>query len=330
MPFATLARRLVGRLPGAALAILGFHNLTPTFADPYTAASFPRLFERLVKKAARRFECVTVTDGVRRLASGMEPRRPMLAFIFDDGYADLHRVAWPILARAGIPATSYVIVDCLESGRVPWYDELGRIVFATPRPELALDFDGRRQAWALPAERSARVPVYWDVIRHLKATFTRELIGIVGRAAAAHDLPPHDPAAEPMMMTVAQARELADGGFELGCHSITHPILPRIDDADLAHEIAGGRARLTQLLGRPVTSFCFPNGDNDERCQRQAERSGYEAAVSCALGANPASALPRFQLRRVPMSEKMGALWPWHTLYRVRGTLLESAATTPS
>lgn len=70
-----------------------------------------------------------------------------------------------------------------------------------------------------------------------------------------------------------------------------------------------------------MTSFCFPNGDNDPRCQRVAERSGYEAAVSCALGANFAPTFLTYQLRRVPMSEKINAVWPWHTIYRVRSEL---------
>lgn len=308
--------------PSAALAVLGFHNLTPTFADPMTNPAFPRRFEAFCRMAARANECVTVTEGVRRLREGRVGKKPMLAIIFDDGYADLLSVAVPILERVGIPATSFVIVGCAETRGIPWYDEVGRVIFATPKSTYSLSHGGETLSWNLPERSVARFGVYWDVIRKLKATFRRELIAEVERSAARHDVEPHDPNSRPMMMSVDDVQEAARRGIEIGCHSITHPILPLVSDDELETEIAGGRKRLEHLIGRPVTSFCFPNGDNDPRCRAVAERSGYEAAVTCALGANFADHLETYGLRRVPMSEKIDAFWPWHTLYRVKFELL--------
>jgi peptidoglycan/xylan/chitin deacetylase (PgdA/CDA1 family) len=46
--------------------------------------------------------------------------RRAVAVKFDDGYRDNYEIAAPILEKAGVPATFYVTVDCVESGKLPW------------------------------------------------------------------------------------------------------------------------------------------------------------------------------------------------------------------
>jgi peptidoglycan/xylan/chitin deacetylase (PgdA/CDA1 family) len=90
---------------------------------------------------------------------------------------------------------------------------------------------------------------------------------------------------EEKMMSAAQARELADNGFEIGSHTLTHPHLPRLDDEQLAHEIADSKHKLEDLIGREVTSFSYPYGDFDSRVLNAAIAAGYENAASTRLGA---------------------------------------------
>jgi peptidoglycan/xylan/chitin deacetylase (PgdA/CDA1 family) len=92
-----------------------------------------------------------------------------------------------------------------------------------------------------------------------------------------------------------------DLGMEVGAHTVTHPILARLEDDVAYREIADGRDALRQITGEPISLFAYPNGvpraDYDERHVRMVERCGFAAACSTAPGVATRST-DRFQLPR--------------------------------
>ncbi len=305
------------------LSILGFHNLAPTFSQPFVEPRFPERFRRLILRLNGRFEFVTVTEGFRRLSGGEAPSRPLIAVIFDDGYRDVLETVLPILQPLGVPATSYVVERSLRTGAIPWYEELGRVVFATPRDRVCVRVDDVAWEVDLPAAARSREPAFWDLVRRLKADFRPGTAEAVATLAETHDVAPHDPEKEPLMLRVPDIQPLLDGGFEVGSHSLTHPILPRLEAGPMREEIVDSRVRIGELIGREVTSFCYPNGDNDDRCRKLVEEAEYVCAVSMACGANAPGNWDGLRLRRTPLSENIGRLWPLHSVYRIRATLSE-------
>lgn len=89
---------------------------------------------------------------------------------------------------------------------------------------------------------------------------------------------------EEKMMSAAQARELAENGFEIGSHTLTHPRLSALDDDQLRREIVDSKHKLEDLIGREVVSFSYPYGDYDGRVLDAAMAAGYKNAVSTRLG----------------------------------------------
>lgn len=81
-------------------------------------------------------------------------------------------------------------------------------------------------------------------------------------------------------------------------HTRTHASLPGLDDVHLAAELAGSRADLSALLGRPVDLLAYPFGHVDERVQRAAQEAGYRAAFSTQPGFNRRD-VDRFRIRRL-------------------------------
>ncbi len=77
------------------------------------------------------------------------------------------------------------------------------------------------------------------------------------------------------MCTAAEVRELAELGFEIGSHSMTHPRLTRLSDAEVRSEIVDSKQALEDLLGRAVHSFSYPYGDQDARVRRMVAEAGY-------------------------------------------------------
>lgn len=55
-------------------------------------------------------------------------------------------------------------------------------------------------------------------------------------------------------------RALAKDGFEIGAHTMSHTHLTKLDDFSARKEIVRSKTYLEAVIGKPVTSFCYPAG----------------------------------------------------------------------
>ena len=62
------------------------------------------------------------------------------------------------------------------------------------------------------------------------------------------------------MMDADQIRSLHNAGMEIGAHTHSHPIMSRLNDADLRDEILTNKAQLESIIGSRVRTFAYPNG----------------------------------------------------------------------
>jgi peptidoglycan/xylan/chitin deacetylase (PgdA/CDA1 family) len=77
-----------------------------------------------------------------------------------------------------------------------------------------------------------------------------------------------------------ELRSLVAQGWEIGAHSMTHPLLTELDDDTLAQELRGSKLRCEEMLGVPCRTMAYPTGDFDERVERATGAAGYEAAAA--------------------------------------------------
>jgi peptidoglycan/xylan/chitin deacetylase (PgdA/CDA1 family) len=95
-----------------------------------------------------------------------------------------------------------------------------------------------------------------------------------------------------------EIRELHAGGLEIGSHGATHRALTGLPDGELSREVAGSRETLERLVGAPITSFCYPFGDFDDRVVEAVRRAGYRAAAVIRGGISKDLSDP-FRLKRI-------------------------------
>ena len=93
-------------------------------------------------------------------------------------------------------------------------------------------------------------------------------------------------------------RALAERGVEVGGHTISHPHLPRLGDAELERELRESKERLESELARPCRYLAYPYGEWDARVATAAESAGYEAAFALATRPGSRFAVPRVDLYR--------------------------------
>jgi peptidoglycan/xylan/chitin deacetylase (PgdA/CDA1 family)/GT2 family glycosyltransferase len=88
------------------------------------------------------------------------------------------------------------------------------------------------------------------------------------------------------LLTLDQIREMQKHGFEFGSHTLNHPWLPSLSNAELRHEIYDSKHRLEDALGGEVVSFAYPRGGVDQRVRSAVADAGYKLAFTTIPGLN--------------------------------------------
>ena len=100
------------------------------------------------------------------------------------------------------------------------------------------------------------------------------------------------------LMGWREARQLSSDGFEIGSHSVRHPFLPELSEAEALHEIRASKQEIENRLGTTARYFAYPHGRFNQRVRDLVSSEGYEAACSTLSGFATA-ANDRFALRRI-------------------------------
>ena len=242
------------------------------------------------------FRVLPLNEAVRALREGRLPARA-LCITFDDGYADNHDHALPVLQAYGLSATFFIATGFIDGGRM-WNDTVVEAVRRCTHAsldvgDLGLEGLGKLDLGTTEARRQALARLL-GVAKYLLAAHRTDVVAAIARRAAVQ-LPTD------LMMTTAQVQAMSEGGMTIGAHTVSHPILAGLDDDAARHELAASRLQLQQWLQREVTLFAYPNGkpgrDYLPRDVSLVQGLGFEAAVSTSPGANGQGA-PMFELRR--------------------------------
>jgi len=279
----------------ARLQIFIFHRVRRQTDSLFPEEIDATRFEAICRWLHRWFEVLPLDAAVRRLRAGDLGSRAA-AITFDDGYADNHDVALPVLQRHGLVASFFVATGFLDGGRM-WNDGVIEAVRGCTADSVDAAEAGLPERLPL-RDASSRRGAIDRVIKALKYLPPAERAYRVDAFARTCGVElPRD-----LMMTSDQVRALHRAGQRVGAHTVHHPILARLDADEARREIAGSRAALQALLDDPVSTFAYPNGqpevDYSAHSVALVRELGFELAVSTAWGAAARMSdpyqLPRF------------------------------------
>jgi peptidoglycan/xylan/chitin deacetylase (PgdA/CDA1 family) len=263
----------------ARISVLIFHRVLatpdPIFPDEIDA----RRFDEICGWVGELCNVLPLDEAISRLVSGTLPDRAA-CITFDDGYADNYQVAVPILQRHGLTATFFVSTGFVDGGCM-WNDGVIESIRRTSKPSLELD--------GLDPARSIEVPVAGVEAKRSAIDY---LIGQLKyrpaheRAALIDQISQHAEVTLPadLMMTSDEVRAMRRAGMLVGAHTVTHPILARLDAETARAEVQQSKSMLESLLGERVGLFAYPNGkpqvDYTEETVSIVRNVGFDAALS--------------------------------------------------
>lgn len=104
-------------------------------------------------------------------------------------------------------------------------------------------------------------------------------------------------------------RQLADAGWEIGSHGVSHRALTDMPEDEAFRELTVSRNEIEQRIGVTVTSFSYPFGAFTPRLARLAQEAGYRRAVTMKPRRIPnlpyQLRLPRWPVYRFDRSENL-------------------------
>ena len=187
-------------------------------------------------------------------ASPATARRVRLALSFDDDDPAHARYALPILQTLGIPATFFVSGRALHGLSPPWWIRLEERI-----RRVGLD------STAAQLGVSARTAA--DLAAACEGT---QLVEVIERTFPAPE--------ERSLLARDEIRLLTSAGMTVGFHTLDHPVLTQLPDAEVVRALHVGREALADAAGKPVDLFAYPHGSADLRIAGHVRAAGYRAA----------------------------------------------------
>lgn len=89
-------------------------------------------------------------------------------------------------------------------------------------------------------------------------------------------IPENCPDKDEIVMTKEQIAELDKEGFEIFSHTLSHPVLTRIEDGRLQAELVESKQALEEIVGHEVLGISYPHGACDARVREVARKAGYK------------------------------------------------------
>ena len=288
--FGTLASpALLALQRGREAGVVALYHRVSDAHDPAYEPLPPKTFRRHCEILKASYDVIPLGEMVERVKTGRS-MKGCCAITFDDGYRDFLDHAYPVLEALALPATHFLVADAVRTGKPVWHL---RVLHLAQRTDAA-------------AAEAARL---FAELTPLSAEDRYARVDALEAAAGAGPAPP-------AMLSANDLKQVSPDLIEWGSHTLSHPDLTRLDADAARRELAGSRAEIEALGGRPVRFLSYPNGAYAAATATLAADCGYAAAFAVAQrevrASDDAFALPRLDIGALPaamlLAETTGAV----------------------
>lgn len=208
-------------------------------------------------------------------------KKPLAAITFDDGYRDFIEYSIPIMDQLKIPASIYVVTGCITNDRPTWTFEVDYLFFNTQKLQINWSIDTS----FLPVEfrkfkfvnKKEMISFCFQFKQLVKNIPEQKRINLIRDLFNSFDdviIP------KGLMMNWKEVNEIITSGIEVGSHTVTHPPLATLNEAQMDEELQMSRTEFLKNTGVNPRVISYPVGSYNKLVKKAAEKAGYDYGLA--------------------------------------------------
>ncbi len=303
------------------LLVLNYHRIGSVEGFPLEdglISATPADFRAQLAHVRRHFDLPGLEAVTRRVEDNFDFRRPTALVTFDDGYRDNYEIALPILKEMGVPAVFFICPRFTTNSPLPFWDRITYVFKTTRAGALALEYPFPFRVSLREPTPAAAATRFLVALGSHRPGFDEERLFAHLEERAGVEVPV-ETLRQRLFMSWDEVRGLAAAGMSIGSHSLTHPILSYLPEAELRHEMVESKKVLERELACPIQTIAYPFGSPhayNDLTRRLAEEAGYRLGFSLTGGINTPRQRDRFDVRRLAIDHDVSL-----PLFRTRAAL---------
>lgn len=267
-----------------------------------------KTFEWQLMQLKKGWNVISLNKMINILDSDNELPPYSVVLTVDDGYKDFYEIAYPFLKKYNMPATFFPTINFVN-GAWLWWDKITYILDKTPFESFAFEYSNERMR--LNMKNAESKCISWQNLSDycIKIKNEKKWELVVKLEKDLKVTPPNSPNDEYKPVSWNDLKELSQNNIEIGAHTLSHPILNKVNNDDLKEELLKPINIFKDKLDIDVTSLCYPNGkkeDINDNVKKILENSKYK----CAVTTENAGKLEPYEISRIGISNnKVDFLW---------------------
>lgn len=175
-------------------------------------------------------------------------RKNFFHITVDDGDLSNYHTIYPCIKKLDLTASIFVSPYITKTGKNFWFQEIEGYNQDYLREIIAQKFNLNK--------KDLQKFFVSSMLKNMRIDDIEEIINIYKTK--------HNPAPKPRKnMNISELKELHHSGlFDIGAHTMRHPILANETDADVKKQIEDSISELSDILNTEIRHFAYPNGDS--------------------------------------------------------------------
>jgi peptidoglycan/xylan/chitin deacetylase (PgdA/CDA1 family) len=239
---------------------------------------------------------IPLTEMVEALHAG-DNLDGSVAITFDDGYENNFLQAAPALADFKMHATFFLSTGFIGTDSWIWTDQLEMLIDKSESKALICSHVEKSYPLRSIQDKRAALVDLKAMLKRMPNSQRLVMLQEIQNTLGVRDIQP--PYGDYRFMNWDQVRRLCSAGFDIGGHTISHPILSRLPLDEAKREILGSCERINVEVGKCSSTFCYPNGKSSDYTQELSVfcADHFRSAVSTNHGV--AHAREMYELKRL-------------------------------
>jgi peptidoglycan/xylan/chitin deacetylase (PgdA/CDA1 family) len=252
-----------------------FHRVHPE-RDQLWDPMDPQLFESCLKYIRKKFQVCQI-ENIEK--TDLTSSQPVCTISFDDGYKDNIVYASDLLAKYNMPASFYVVTDCINNNVPTWTYIFDYYFSHSQLSQVDIHFDFipeiyHIQSFSTPAKKLEYAQKLKPILKQISNRSRQVFLDHLQKAFYDVEMPA-------MMMSWKDINELKNSGHQVGSHSVSHPMFENIDDEqELFAELNNSALTIEKETGVFPLTISYPIGSYTPLVIDLAKKVGYKKGLA--------------------------------------------------